>query len=217
MTLKLRLGIICIAFSGLSLAKNISINILKTDDTPAKNVVVYITPLSHSQPLPDNMHPLIIAQNNKEFIPYITVMQKNQKITFKNQDDITHHIYSTSKNNRFDFKIKAGKKNSSIIFNSTGEVAMGCNRHDWMSGYLLVVDTPYYQKTDHNGQVSFNDVPPTQFQVTIWHPQLNIPKNVINRTIDAFQKDQWTIKLSKEILAIPEQQNSDEFDFLEGY
>ena len=47
-------------------------------------------------------------------------------------------------------------------FNKEAEIAMGCNIHDWMSGYLLIVDTPFFTKSDKNGDseiiIDINDM-----------------------------------------------------------
>ena len=38
-------------------------------------------------------------------------------------------------------------------------MTLGCNIHDDMLGYILVVDTPYFGLSDDNGSVSFDGLP----------------------------------------------------------
>jgi hypothetical protein len=45
---------------------------------------------------------------------------------------------------------------------------MGCNIHDMMIAYLLVVDTPYFAKTDAHGQATLDGLPADSYQVSAW-------------------------------------------------
>lgn len=204
-------------FSIVCQANKINILITKPDSSPAVNLVVYLTP---SQPLTSNkiIAPLLIVkQKNKKFTPYIEVLQQGQQIHFQNDDDITHHIYSVSGKNRFSFKLKGHHSQNSPSLAHLGEVAMGCNIHDWMSGYVYVVNTPYFTKSNEDGLAHFNDLPAGKYQLTIWHPQLDVAENKIEQTIEVGKKTQWQVTLPKKLLVIPNQENQEEFDFLEEY
>lgn len=199
------------------LANHITVTVLDPTLEKIEGVVVYLSPLDKSSINSLTTQTLIISQNNKKFTPYIAVLQKGQKIKFKNQDDVTHHIYSVSGKNRFDFKVKAGEHNNNIDISAVGEVAMGCNIHDWMSGYVLVVDTPYFNKTTSTGISNFENIPSGNYKLTIWHPQLDINNNEFITDVLIQKTQNIKITLPKSLLPIPVQQNQDEFDFLEGY
>jgi len=198
-------------------AGNIQITVRSPDTSVIKNIVVYLTPETPLKNKKSVAKSLIINQKNKKFVPYIEVLQKGQKLSFHNSDDITHHIYSVSGQNRFSFKIKGNNEKESPILDHVGEVAMGCNIHDWMSGYVLVVDTPYFTKTNTLGIAGFNNIPSGKYRLTIWHPQLALNNNRIEQTINIAEQSQWTINLPIALLPIPKQASQDEFDFLEDY
>jgi len=198
-------------------ANTISIKVIDPKHSAVQGVITYLTPKNKNFTFPISRQPLTISQNNKKFTPYIAVLQKGQKINFKNQDDVTHHIYSVSGENRFDFKIKAGTQNNNTVVKTAGEVAMGCNIHDWMSGYVLVVNTPYFIQTDSEGSSIFEDIPSGNYKLTIWHPQLATNKNEFIQELEIQSNKTIEIILPKALLPIPVQQNQDEFDFLEGY
>jgi plastocyanin len=139
-------------------------------------MVVYIEPLA-GQVAPQTQAEISIGQRDKSFTPYISVIQRHQKVSFVNHDDITHHIYSVDSDNKFDFKIKAGMANTEQDFEKSAEIAMGCNIHDWMSGYLLVLDTPYFAKTDSSGIAKVSLAQKGLYKVVIWHPQLSAENN----------------------------------------
>jgi plastocyanin len=213
----LLLVFICLFFNIQASALTIKIKVLDPSKSEIKGLIVYLTAENQTSASSLVKQPLVISQNNKKFIPYLAVLQKGQAINFKNQDDVTHHIYSVSGENRFDFKIKAGEEKRNNTIESVGEVAMGCNIHDWMSGYALVVDTPYFSKTDVAGTVVFEEIPAGHYKLTVWHPQLETKNNEFTKAIEVQSNKSFTIILPRALLVIPEQQNQDEFDFLEGY
>ena len=199
-------------------ATELTINLQNVDGEPLENVVIYATPATGTEGLPANTQQLTINQEGKKFAPYVTVMQKGQTIEFNNKDDITHHIYSVSGNNRFEFKLKANSTKSTQVINSTEEIAMGCNIHDWMSGYTLVVDTPYYGKTNDDGVLTLPVQSVGDYKITVWHPQLDQPNNRIEKNYSlTTEQSVVKIKLPNALLPLPEQLGEDDFDFLEDY
>jgi len=203
-------------------AKDISIAVVDKQNQPVAGMVVYLTPVESQHELVDNPATLLVTQKNKAFAPYVAVSQKGQHITFENKDNITHHIYSVSGNNRFDFKIKAGHSKTTEQLNHAQEVAMGCNIHDWMSGYVLVVDTPYYTQTNEAGLASVNLTYSGRYTLSVWHPQLEVEGYTIEQMIEVDTKNAksrglWQVKLPKDLLPLPEQVGQDEFEFLDEY
>jgi hypothetical protein len=61
--------------------------------------------------------------------------------------------------------------------NAAGPVAIGCNIHDQMVGFIRVVDTQYAGKTDADGVVTIADVPSGAVTAKVWHPYLRGLKN----------------------------------------
>lgn len=86
-----------------------------------------------------------------------------------------------------------------------------------MSGYVLVVDTPYFNKTTSSGISNFENIPSGNYKLTIWHPQLETNNNEFVTDIMIQKTQNFKVTLPKTLLPIPVQQNQDEFDFLEGY
>ena len=158
-----------------------------------------------------------ILQSGKKFAPYLAVVAKGDTPKFTNQDDITHHIYSAVGPKRFSFKLKAEKSKREITFDTTGHVAMGCNIHDWMSGHILVVDTPFYGMTNQLGSIDFANVPAGKYKLSVWHPQLETKNNLQSQMIQLPLSAPMTVKLTADFSPIPEQSTLDEFEFLEDY
>jgi uncharacterized GH25 family protein len=94
---------------------------------------------------------------------------------------------------------------------------MGCNIHDWMSGYLLVVNTPYFDKTDNTGQVSFNLSKQGKYNIVVWHPQMQSDNNRMMIEKNISDNETFSFTLNNEMDSIPTQESDDDFEFLSDY
>jgi hypothetical protein len=61
------------------------------------------------------------------------------------------------------------------VFDKPGLVVMGCNIHDTMVAYLLVVDTPWFAKTDASGVAVIDNLPADAYKLVAWHFRLADP------------------------------------------
>lgn len=140
---------------------------------PVEGTVVTLTPLD-STPIPPvakDQKPAVMDQVDKQFSPYILVIQKGTSVTFPNSDSIKHHVYSFSKTKPFQLKLYKNRVPDPLLFDKAGAVALGCNIHDWMVGYIYVTDTPWYGRTNKQGE-SRLEVPDGHYRLKVWHPLL---------------------------------------------
>jgi hypothetical protein len=61
-----------------------------------------------------------------------------------------------------------GEKRS-FKFDQAGVVPVLCNVHPEMSGYIVVVPTPYFAQTDASGAYKIENIPDGSYTVTAWH------------------------------------------------
>jgi plastocyanin len=138
---------------------------------PVTDAVVSLIPLDSPAPPPADSTGEI-AQQTQEFLPYVTVVQAGTKVVFPNRDTVQHHVYSLSKPKKFELPLYNPGQKESLVFESTGLVTLGCNIHDWMIAYLLVVPTPYFAKTDEQGRATAT-APAGRYRLEVWHPRLS--------------------------------------------
>lgn len=200
-------------------AAELSVSVLNEDGTRVAPLILFAEPLDHQAP--DRIAKKVeIAQQGKAFAPYMTVVQHENDVVFTNRDDFTHHIYSISDNNRFSFKLKADESHEltpNIAEHGHAQISMGCNIHDWMSGYLLVVDTPYFTRTDESGQARLQLEQAGQYRITLWHPQFKSDNRMYTRTLE-FKEDtiiEWSLPETL-VVKLPEA-NTEEFEFIDEY
>jgi|GEM_PF-426859 len=200
----------------------VPLSFLDYNGDPLADVLVYAElPAGHpAVALP--ALPVTISQKNRAFAPYVTAAHHTQRTHFTNQDDITHHIYSVNGNNRFSFKLGAGKQRSEQFKLPEGQdhevIAMGCNIHDWMSGHLLLLDTPLFAATNTQGTTELDLIPGYSYKLNIWHPQLLLKDNLhtVELELDADQTKR-TIKVPGVLADLPPQRGEDDFEFLDDY
>ncbi|MAK61204.1 MAG: methylamine utilization protein [Ponticaulis sp.] len=122
---------------------------------------------------------VLMEQSDKTFVPYVLIAPLGSEVSFPNRDRMRHHVYSFSKGNRFEIELYGRDETRSIAFDTPGVVAVGCNIHDEMIGYIRVVDTPYAGKTDGAGSMTFTDLPAGTNEFLVWHPDMSERDDVV--------------------------------------
>ena len=95
--------------------------------------------------------PAIMNQIDKQFAPHVLVVQSGTDISFPNADNLFHHVYSFSPTKQFELKLYKEFTAEPLRFEQAGIVDIGCNIHDWMLGYIVVTDSPFFAKTNEEG------------------------------------------------------------------
>ncbi len=139
---------------------------------PVRDAVVSVLPLSGPAATARATAKVEIEQRGQEFHPYVTVVQTGTTVGFPNRDSVEHHLYSEAAAKRFEVPLYAPGREEALVFDRPGIVPMGCNIHDWMVAYLVVVDTPWFLRSDANGEGRIASVPPGRYRADVWHPRL---------------------------------------------
>lgn len=183
---------------GTSLAQTVNVKITSNKGNPVNQAVVYLEPaIAQEFPTPTDIS--IMDQISSQFVPHILAVQSGTKVSFPNSDSIKHHVYSFSKPKTFELQLYKGLKAEPLTFGSKGEVELGCNVHDWMLGYIFVVDTPYFKQTDQTGTASL-EVPKGDYHVKIWHPRIQDASESLQKSLSVTQETKIEFTLSADLL-----------------
>jgi plastocyanin len=98
--------------------------------------------------------PVKVEQKDLAFIPALLPIQVGTKVEFPNLDETYHNIFSYSPAKRFDLgRYRPDERPiPSEIFDKPGLVTLRCDIHEHMRGLILVLDTPYFVKTEDDGR-----------------------------------------------------------------
>jgi hypothetical protein len=124
-----------------------------------------------------------VDQINLEFVPHVKPVVVGSPVYFPNKDDVRHHVYSFSPAKRFELPLYAGTPAAPVVFDRPGIVAIGCNIHDWMLGYLYVAETPYLARTGADGRARLENLPAGRYVVRVWHPRMEGTEEATARTV----------------------------------
>lgn len=140
---------------------------------PLPQAVVFLeSPAAAAQVRP--LKGIEMAQSQRHFVPDVLLVTRGTSVQFPNRDEVRHHVYSFSPAKRFELKLYIGQPANPVLFDMAGVVVLGCNIHDEMVGWVLVLDTPYYGQTDAAGRLVLKDVPPGTYQLRTWHTAMPV-------------------------------------------
>lgn len=152
-------------------AADLKVIVHDTAGQPLTDAVIYVEPADHPLKPPTQPPHAIIDQVNKRFVPLVSIVQTGTEVSFPNSDNIRHSIYSFSAPKVFTTKLYSGRQAPPVVFDKPGVVVLGCNIHDTMVAWVVVVDTPYFAKSDAAGAGTIRDLEPGEYRLTVWYPQ----------------------------------------------
>ena len=175
-------------------AATVTVAVHGADGQPAPNVVVQLMPAHPGVPRPPAA-PVVIAQRDIHFVPYVTAVPAGTTVRFSNEDPYDHHLRSEAGGplgnvapaREFEMRLPAasGDKVSSaeLRFDKPGIVVLGCHLHGSMRGHLFVSDTPWVAVTDANGVATLVDVPEGAADLRPWSPDQLVDQPAIHKQV----------------------------------
>lgn len=113
-----------------------------------------------------------IVQKDRRFVPAVSVVQAGTAVDFPNEDTVRHHVYSFSPAKTFELKLYAGTPADPVRFDKPGVAVLGCNIHDRMVAWVVVLQTPYHARTGADGVARIAGAPAGAYRLRAWHASL---------------------------------------------
>jgi plastocyanin len=152
-------------------AETLQVRVVDVNQEPVPDVTIYVEQIGSSRDTRPPV-PAVMDQRGQRFVPHILVVQKGTEVAFPNSDVVAHHVYSFSQPNNFTLPLYKGTPPEPVRFDHDGIVTLGCNIHDNMLAFIVVVDTDIYAKTDDEGVVTLEvDPDATAWNVHAWSPR----------------------------------------------
>ncbi len=137
----------------------------------AANIAVYVDTIPDKKFDAPSQH-VVVDQKKMEFIPRVVVVLQGTTVDFTNSDPVGHNVYwpSISGNKKLTHNLGTWPKGEkkSFQFNDLGVASLLCNVHPEMSGYVIVVGTPYFAVTDKDGNYEIKNVPVGKYTLKAW-------------------------------------------------
>lgn len=130
----------------------------------ASAIVVYAEPLSGSAPAAP-AKPYAIAQKNKSFSPRVLGVPVGATVTFPNDDEIFHNVFSLTTGQAFDLGLYRAGASKSRTFTTPGVVRVFCNIHPQMTALVVTAATPWITTAAPDGAWRL-ELPAGRYRVT---------------------------------------------------
>src|SRR4051812_10692343 len=118
-----------------------------------------------------------MQQRDKQFVPHVLAISLGSTVELPNLDLIFHNAFPNFSAQPFDIGLSPPRTSRSITFKTPGIVRVFCNIHATMSAIIAVLNTPWYAVTLSNGKYIFNNVPPGEYQLHMFHERA-LPENL---------------------------------------
>ena len=113
-----------------------------------------------------------IQLQGRQFSPRVRAIPEGSKVEFPNQDSFSHNVFSKANNAVFDTGVYGRGKTMDQTFKESGIFPIYCNIHPRMTGYVIVLKSPYYAQAGDDGRFSVNAVPAGNYTMHIWHDRV---------------------------------------------
>jgi plastocyanin len=137
----------------------------------AENIAVYVDAIADKKFDPPAQH-VLVDQKKMAFLPHVVAVQQGTTVDFLNSDAVGHNVYwpSIGGNKKLSHNLGTWPKGEkkSFQFNDPGAASLLCNVHPEMSGYVVVVPTPYFAVTDKDGNFEIKDIPAGKYTLKTW-------------------------------------------------
>src|SRR5437764_14917163 len=169
-------------------AAPLNVRVVDASGHPVRDAVVTLYPAAGVARPAHAGGRYVVAQQNLQFRPFLTVVPVGADVSFPNLDPTKHHVYSFSAAKKFELKLFARDQSRTVHFDKAGVVALGCNIHDQMSAFIFVTDSAWTARTNAQGLAVFGDAPNAPARLTVWHPWLRAPGGMIQQATGAGQR-----------------------------
>ena len=162
-----------LALAAQAMAAPVEVRVTDAAGKPVEGAVVFLeSPQARAQVKP--LAGVEIAQAARQFVPQVSVVTVGTAVDLPNRDKVRHHVYSFSPAKRFELQLYVGTPNSPVVFDQPGIAVLGCNIHDNMAAWGVIVDTPWHGRTDAQGRFTHTNVPTGEYRLRTWHAGLPV-------------------------------------------
>ncbi len=140
-----------------------TVRTLTRDGAVPATAIVYAEPLDAAPPRAGGR--FMLTQKNKTFQPHVLAVPAGSTISFPNDDEIFHNVFSLAGPQPFDLGLYRAGQTRERTFNRPGSYRVFCNIHPQMTALVIVVPTPYTTTAGSDGRFVL-ELPPGRYRMT---------------------------------------------------
>ena len=141
------------------------------DKDTVQNVLVYVSKGLEGKEFEPPKTPVLLDQVGCVYTPHVVAVMAGQPLEVRNSDATLHNVMSTPRDNapfNFGMSVKGETRKMEFKF---PELKMNtkCFMHPWMSGYIHVLEHPFFAVTGEDGTFAIKGLPPGEYEVSVLH------------------------------------------------
>ncbi len=163
--------VVLLSFTSMAAAGDIQGKVTAQGMRSPENIAVYVDTIAGKTFSPPAQH-VVVDQKKMTFVPHVIVVLQGTTVDFLNSDPVGHNVYwpSVGGNKKLSHNLGTWPQGQtkSFQFQDLGAAPLLCNVHPEMSGYVVVVPTPYFAVTNKEGGYVIKDVPAGHYTLKTW-------------------------------------------------
>jgi hypothetical protein len=113
---------------------------------------------------------VVLDQKNCEFQPYVLPFHKDQTLVIKSSDPTNHNVRFSGFSNPGLNQLVAPQGQLEVkLVADRFPMELHCDIHNWMDGYLMVFDHPFFATTGTDGAFEIKGIPAGDQNLVVWH------------------------------------------------
>lgn len=158
------------------------------------NTVVSLTDIGQGVALGASASPRGINQRDCRFAPHAQLAGVGHVVEIRNGDPVSHNIHTVAFDNRPINRMQPpALEKLEVTFRAPEKVKVKCDIHEWMSGWIVVIEHPYHDITGTDGSFVLENVPPGTYTLEFWHEDLGSTTRTV--TVTAGQSTEASFEL----------------------
>lgn len=150
-----------------------------SSESALADAVIQVRGITSGKPWDPVFESAKIYQTNCSFQPFVQIVRDSADADIVNFDSILHNVhayevYKGIRRSMFNFsQPRAGQVDTiSLKLRRGNLVTIDCNAHNWMAAWIYTSPSPYLAVTSVDGAFEIEDIPPGDYQLSVWHPAL---------------------------------------------
>lgn len=162
-----------------------------------KNVLIRVVKGLEGRSFPDvPEEEVLLDQKGCIYKPRVVGARVGQKVTFINSDTVFHNVRSiTKKNQKFNVAMPRKDQRETKVFKKPELfVQTKCSVHPWMNAYVAVMDHPYFDVSNEQGEFTLKNLTPGKYTIEAWHEVFGTKQQEITVTESGMDPVSFTFK-----------------------
>ncbi len=149
------------------------------------NVFVRVTSGLPKQSYTAPTEPATFNQAGCRYKPHVLAVMAGQPVKILNPDGTLHNVHALPKiNEEFNLAMPQFRKETTKVFDKveTAPFPIKCDVHPWMGAWISVMDHPFFDVTEPDGEYRIENLPAGTYEIEAWHEKLPAQKATVTLT-----------------------------------